>query len=144
MIWFTRPRIVMGLVGVISLLGISLPTYTQAQETEFAAAGKPVFVQYCGSCHGREGKGNGPAVSFLSVKPADLTQISKRNNGSFPFWKIFRIIDGREEMRGHGDREMPIWGAEFRADAGSSALAQSQARARVLELVYYLQSLQAK
>ena len=27
---------------------------------------------------------------------------------------MYRIIDGREEVRGHGTRDMPIWGEVFR------------------------------
>ncbi len=120
------------------------PTVTFAQEEEVASAGKPVYLHYCASCHGREAKGDGPAMNMLTVKPADLTQISKRNKGTFPFWKMYRVIDGRENVRGHGDRDMPVWGAQFRADAGGGSLAQSQARGQVLELVHYLQSIQAK
>lgn len=120
------------------------PGVTQAQEQEVAAAGKPVYDQYCASCHGREAKGDGPAMNLLTVKPADLTQISKRNNGTFPFWKIYRAVDGREDIKGHGSRDMPIWGAEFRSETTSSPAAQSQVRGRILELVYYLQSIQAK
>lgn len=115
-----------------------------AQEKEVAAAGKNVYNQNCAVCHGREAKGDGVAISLLTVKPADLTQISKRAGGTFPFWKVYSVIDGREEIKGHGDRDMPIWGAEFRAQAGSSPAAESQTRGRVLELVYYLQSIQAK
>jgi len=120
------------------------PGVTQAQEQEVAAAGKPVYDQYCASCHGREAKGDGPAMNLLTVKPADLTQISKRNNGTFPFWKTYRVVDGREDIKGHGSRDMPIWGAEFRSEASSSPVAQTQVRGRILELVYYLQSIQAK
>lgn len=115
-----------------------------AQEKEVAAAGKNVYDQNCAVCHGREAKGDGGAVSLLTVKPADLTQIAKRAGGTFPFWKVYGVIDGREEVKGHGTRDMPIWGAEFRAQAGSSPAAESQTRGRVLELVYYLQSIQAK
>jgi hypothetical protein len=70
--------------------------------------------------------------------------ISKKNNGTFPFWRIYGVIDGREEIKGHGSRNMPIWGAEFRSQAASSVTAQSQVRGRILELVYYLQSIQTK
>jgi hypothetical protein len=83
-------------------------------------------------------------MNLLTVKPADLTQISKRSNGTFPFWKTYRVIDGREEIKGHGNRDMPIWGAEFRSESTSNPTAQTQVRGRILELVYYLQSLQAK
>ena len=32
-----------------------------------------VYKQYCASCHGPDGKGNGPAAAALPVKPADHT-----------------------------------------------------------------------
>lgn len=131
-----------GIVSVVSLWGA--PIATHAQEQEVAAAGKPAFEQRCAVCHGREAKGDGPAMNLLTTKPADLTQISKRNNGTFPFWKIYRVIDGREEIKSHGTRDMPIWGDEFRADATAGALGQSRVRGTILEMVYYLQSLQAK
>ena len=83
-------------------------------------------------------------MNLLTVKPADLTQISKRNNGTFPFWKTYRVVDGREDIKGHGSRDMPIWAAEFRSETTSSPTAQTQERGRILELVYYLQSIQAK
>jgi mono/diheme cytochrome c family protein len=115
-----------------------------AQEQEVTAAGRKVYEQNCAVCHGREGKGDGGAVSVLTMKPADLTQISKKHNGEFPFWRVYKVIDGREEMKGHGTRDMPIWGMEFRLQAGSSAGAESEVRGRILELVYYLQSIQTK
>ena len=48
------------------------------------------------------------------------------------------MIDGREEIKGHGTSDMPIWGQVFRMEAGTSAMAQSQVRGRILELVHYL------
>ena len=116
-----------------------------AQEKEVTTAGKNVYNQNCAVCHGREGKGDGGAVSLLTVKPADLTQIAKKNGGAFPFWKVYRIIDGREEVKAHGTRDMPIWGQEFLLQAGSGTpAAESEVRGRILELVYFLQSIQAK
>src|SRR5262249_18245872 len=123
MFWWKRTtRILTALAGLAVFWGTPVVTY--AQEAELAAAGKPNFDQHCAVCHGQDAKGTGPAMNLLTVKPADLTQLSKRNNGTFPFWKTYRVIDGREEMKGHGDRDMPIWGAEFRADATSTSLAQ--------------------
>ena len=115
-----------------------------AQEQEVAAAGRKVYEKNCAVCHGREGKGDGGAATILTVKPADLTQIRKKNKGEFPFWQVYRTIDGREEVKSHGTRDMPIWGADFRLEAGTSAVAESQVRGRILELVYYLQSIQAQ
>ena len=138
-------RVTTRLMGMISLVALwGTPVVTSAQEQEVATAGKPAFEQHCGVCHGRDAKGDGPAMNLLTVKPADLTQLSKRNNGTFPFWKTYRVVDGREEIKGHGNRDMPIWGAEFRAEAAGSTIAQTQVRGRILELVYYLQSIQAK
>ena len=143
MIWLKR-RLWVFMIVVSLLLSWGTATGVYAQEQEIAAAGKVPYAQYCASCHGREAKGDGPAMNLLTVKPADLTQITKRNNGTFPFWKVYRVIDGREDIKGHGDRDMPIWGAEFQTQAPTSSIAQSQVRGRILELVYYLQSIQAK
>jgi len=115
-----------------------------AQEQDVSTAGKNVYNKNCAVCHGREAKGDGGAISVLTVKPADLTQIAKKNGGEFPFWKVYGIIDGRQDVNAHGSREMPIWGEEFRIQAGSSPTAGSEVRGRILELVYFLQSIQAK
>ena len=143
--WSLRSFVTVGLL-IVGLLWITLARVDAqtSAEQEVANSGKPAFEQYCATCHGRDGKGGGPASGLLTIKPADLTMISKKNNGTFPFWRVYSIIDGREGIKGHGDREMPIWGAEFSAQAGSSSVAQSQVRGRILELVYYLQSIQAK
>jgi mono/diheme cytochrome c family protein len=142
-IWGMRMVTRTGLIGTLLLGGT--PGAGMAQQEEVAKAGRPAYEQYCAVCHGREGKGDGGAASLLTVKPADLTQLSKNNDGTFPFWQVYRVIDGREEeIRGHGARDMPIWGQEFRLQAGSSAMAQSQVRGRILELIYYLESIQPK
>jgi mono/diheme cytochrome c family protein len=111
---------------------------------EVVAAGRPTYEHYCASCHGREGKGDGVAATLLTIKPADLTQLSKKHGGTFPFWQVYGTIDGREETKGHGTRDMPIWGQEFRQEAGTATMAKSEVRGRILELVYYLESIQEK
>lgn len=129
--------------GLLLSLG---PQQGRGQEQEVAAVGKPVYEDNCMVCHGRTGKGDGPMVTFglLTVPAADLTQLSKRNNGHFPFWKVYRIVDGQDDVKGHGTRDMPIWGEEFRMDSGSSTMRQTEVRGQILSLVYYLQSLQEK
>lgn len=137
-----RSATLTSLVGTL-LLGVT-PSVGLAQQEEVAKAGRPAYEQNCAVCHGREGKGDGGAMNLLTVKPADLTQLSKNNNGTFPFWRVYRVIDGREEIRGHGTRDMPIWGRGFRLQSGTGATAESQARGQILELVYFLESIQAK
>lgn len=81
----------------------------------------------------------------LKTKPADLTQISKKNDGTFPVWHTYRVIDGTEPLAraAHGGGEMPLWGDVFKAQDGS-ATALAQVRGRIFQLIYYLQSIQAQ
>ena len=83
-------------------------------------------------------------LNLLTVRPTDLTQLSKKHNGQFPFWQVYRIIDGREEVKGHGTRDMPIWGEVFRQPEGDKRVDETRAIGRILALVHYLQSIQEK
>src|SRR5579884_1077012 len=38
-----------------------------------AAAGQKLFVQHCATCHGPDGRGNGPAAPSLIPRPRDFT-----------------------------------------------------------------------
>lgn len=81
----------------------------------------------------------------LTIKPSDLTQLSKKNDGKFPLLRVFQIIDGRALVTAHGTREMPVWGQRYMEDTGDTYGpygGEAAVRARVLELAYYLQSLQ--
>ena len=132
------------LIFYVAILVASIST-TQAlaQETEVIAGGDLEYQNHCAICHGVDGKGRGVMNKFLTIQPADLTQVSKKNADRFPFWQVYRVIDGREEIRGHGTREMPIWGARFRAEAkGSDPGSRAQAAGRILSLVFYLQHIQ--
>lgn len=132
------------LIFYVAILVASIST-TQAlaQETEVIAGGDLEYQNHCAICHGVDGKGRGIMNKFLTIQPADLTQVSKKNADRFPFWQVYRVIDGREEIRGHGTREMPIWGARFQAEAkGSDPGSRSQVSGRILSLVFYLQHIQ--
>ena len=115
-----------------------------AQEDEIIAGGKGKYQQYCAGCHGPTGKGNGSMAPLLVSKPADLTQLKNQNKGEFPFWRVYRTIDGREMVRGHGSREMPLWGFVFRVEeeAKASSTQEDIVRGRIWQLVYYLESIQ--
>ena len=85
-------------------------------------------------------KRRGELAQYLTVKPADLTQLHKNNNGVFSFWDVYRFIDGRVEVKGHGPREMPVWGT---SESGVSPLFTGHLRrGQILELVFYLESIQ--
>ena len=97
-----------------------------------------MFQSYCAVCHGKEGKGNGPAASALAKVPADLTKISARNNGTFPEVKVKRYIEGLDEVAAHGSRDMPMWGDLFKS------LSRDTAQIRIQGLSDYLKSIQVK
>ncbi len=103
-----------------------------------ALDGQAMFQLYCTPCHGKEGRGDGPAAKALKKVPADLTKISARNGGAFPTDKIRRFIQGQETVASHGSREMPIWGGLFTGmdrDAGMATI-------RVASLADYVKSIQ--
>jgi cbb3-type cytochrome c oxidase subunit III len=129
-------------VSLAILLGLLVET-SGAQQQEVAEAGKISYRQYCAVCHGLDGRGKGEMAKLLKVYPADLTQLSAKHDGIFLFWDVYRIIDGRKEIWGHGSRDMPIWGTVFKQEADPDIGADLQAYARVLEIVYYIESIQA-
>jgi hypothetical protein len=79
--------------------------------------GKQMYLRYCSSCHGAEGKGDGSLSRDLRITVTDLTMIAKKNKGIFPLDSVMAAIDGRRAVRGHGQREMPVWGERFRSEA---------------------------
>jgi mono/diheme cytochrome c family protein len=133
---------------VVSVGGLLLLMTSQvrAQEQDVIDAGKKEYMRSCATCHGVKGTGNGPAASALNVQPADLTQMAKRHGGTFLFWRTYEKISGKDEqdIRGHGTREMPIWGERFRFEPKASDEHNTSVRGRILSLVHYLQSIQVK
>lgn len=78
-------------------------------------------------------------ANSLKSAPPDLTRITARNKGMFPFERITNIIAGDEQVPGgHGNRQMPIWGPVFsRVDAD-----RDFGRMRIDNLTRYLQKIQ--
>ena len=128
------------------LLWATPPGTALAQQEEVTAAGQREFRHACAVCHGLGGKGESvmTTLNLPTVRPTDLTQLSKKYQGQFPFWQVYRIIDGREEVKGHGTRDMPIWGEVFRQPEGGQRVDETHAIGRILALVYYIQSIQEK
>ena len=79
----------------------------------YSLAGPDLYRSYCASCHGTEGKGDGPVAPALNSKMPDLTTIKQRNGGIFPAARVNKIISGDEIILAHGTREMPVWGPIF-------------------------------
>lgn len=112
-----------------------------AQDTDL---GKVAYDQYCATCHGVGGKGDGPLTELMLEGPSDLTQLAKNNDGKFPMLDVIHVIDGRTGLRGHGG-PMPVYGAIFEAEeAGDFGPYGSVAvtRGRILSIAYFLEALQ--
>ena len=142
---------------MVSSALVLLPHAALAQQKLSASTGKGIFANYCTRCHGVDGKGEGPDASKLTEKPADLTQISKRNHGKFPAQKVAQVIDGRQglidvaghvQVPAHGARDMPIWGQRFAEEEKAEGPARPwivpPARERIDLLVQYLKTIQEK
>lgn len=111
-----------------------------AQEEAVIEAGREQFSQKCAVCHGLEAKGDGRLAPHLKEQPSDLSLLSKKNGGTFPFWETYGKIDGRdiEIVRTHGTAEMPVWGTDEQYEGSTGRLAMCQ----ILEIVFFLQSIQ--
>jgi mono/diheme cytochrome c family protein len=119
----------------------------QAEEGLDAAAGD--FRTYCATCHGVEGRGEGPVAEHLKTRPADLTGIARRNGGTYSREAVYTRIEGLDMPGAHGSSDMPVWGMWFTSQAvGESFLvedaapAAERARNRIEALVAYIETLQ--
>jgi mono/diheme cytochrome c family protein len=133
----------LGAAAVLAASGV-----LQAQGSDI---GQREYAENCAVCHGTTGKGDGPMAGIINQKVTDLTQLSKNNNGAFPFAHVYEVIDGTREAKGHGTRDMPVWGSVYNQQTPqwlgydyARADAQSFVRGRILALTGHLLTLQEK
>ena len=106
------------------------------------ANGEALFRSYCASCHGVSAKGDGVMAPHLRFRPADLTLIAKRRAGRFDADEVYRIVDGRTLVAGHGGTDMPVWGDAFKHQP--ERYSEKVVKTRIRALVAYLKSIQVK
>ena len=104
-------------------------------------SGKDMFDSYCAVCHGKDGKGSGPAASAMKNPPIDLTLLAKKDGGKYPAAHVAAVIRGQASTPSHGSQDMPVWGPLFSSISQGHA---SQVQQRVANLVAYIDTLQAK
>jgi mono/diheme cytochrome c family protein len=135
-------------ITATALALVTIGTHALSQEGEVEdPIGLTEYELACMSCHGLDGKGDGPKARTLSTMPADLTRLASGNGGIFPARAIADMIDGRGVIPAHGKREMPVWGDRYRktGDPGEDpAKVDKRARALIEAIVGYLQSIQQK
>jgi len=102
--------------------------------------GVDLFKEYCAVCHGNDAKGGGPAADALKKRPADLTQLARKNGGAFPELHVMNYIKGQDFVAAHGSRDMPIWGSIFSQMSSN----QDMVQVRTYALLKYIEGLQAQ
>jgi len=103
-------------------------------------SGRQLYRTYCASCHGMDGRGDGPAAPALRAEPTDLTRLEAR--GAFDESRIMAAIDGRRRIDAHGSREMPVWGAIFVSELDTLRYTEYTTLLRTRDLMEYLRSIQ--
>ena len=78
-----------------------------------------------------------------------MTLLQRKNNGIYPFDRVYEVIDGRANIAAHGTREMPIWGRRYAARAADYYVdvpydPEAYVRGRILAVTEYVYRLQVK
>lgn len=105
------------------------------------SSGKEMYNSYCASCHGADGKGDGPAAPALKMAATNLTTLAAQNGGTLPAAHIAAVIQGDTMTPAHGSKDMPVWGPIFMSIGGHS---QAQVQLRIRNLTNYLETIQGK
>jgi mono/diheme cytochrome c family protein len=128
-------------MGVVVVAAILQSSPVEAQVFD-KYSGVETYFRFCASCHGEEGRGDGPVADGIPVMVPDLTGLRQRANDEFPADTLRRIIDGRETVVYHGTRYMPVWGYEFWVEEGADAAAEESVEIILSNLINYIASIQ--
>jgi mono/diheme cytochrome c family protein len=104
--------------------------------------GRDLYLKYCSSCHGEDGKGNGSVAPVLKIKVPDLTVLKKTSQGVFPYPRVMSSIDGTRKVRGHGEPAMPVWGEVFKEELKSKQYKELTALLKTKVIADYIATLQ--
>ncbi|HUI42439.1 MAG TPA: c-type cytochrome [Terriglobia bacterium] len=139
------------IAAVMMAWAAPLPAQTKAQapvkikkvpvQQNNEISGEKLFQANCAVCHGRDGKGNGPAEPALKAVAPDLTLLTKLNGNKFPSDFVMSVLNNGWTYAGHGSKDMPIWGPLFRSMASGS---DAQGKLRATNVLEYLKSIQQK
>jgi mono/diheme cytochrome c family protein len=130
-------------------LGLGLAAAGASAQLKATDMGKAEYMANCASCHGVDGKGNGPNKPYLTRSPTDLTILAKTNKGILPMARVYDVIEGNPEIVGHGSRDMPTWGFDYRVKGADYYMdfpynQEAFVRGRILALVEYINRIQVK
>lgn len=114
----------------------------QSADVDQGQRGERLYLIHCASCHGTDGRGDGPMREVLTRLPTDLTRLDAAGN----LW----VDAARDVLTGasarwcgvHGRREMPVWGASF-VDRGRVGEQREEVAAEIESLLTFLREIQA-
>lgn len=93
-------------------LALALAVVVTGASAQDADIGRSLYHTHCATCHGMEGRGDGPMSGVLLIKPVNLTELTAANGGTFPLERVVKRIDGRDPLVSHGS-PMPVYGDYF-------------------------------
>ena len=99
-------------VFIVALWAVMLNTALVAYAAD-AEQGKKLYGQFCASCHGQSGKGDGPAAAALNPKPRDHTD--KETMSKLSDDELLKVIKNGGASVGKSPL-MPAWGASLKDD----------------------------
>ncbi|MBV9886847.1 MAG: c-type cytochrome [Acidobacteria bacterium] len=102
-------------------------------------SGAQMYKDYCAVCHGKDGRGDGPAAEILKSPPPSLRTLAKSNDGKYPDTKVRSVLMFGSANKAHRTSDMPFWGPTFRAEGGSNI-----SELRISNLTKYIETLQDK
>jgi mono/diheme cytochrome c family protein len=135
-------RVAFVLVPLCGVLGYLVSADAEPARQFPTSAGVAIYQERCASCHGVNGKGDGPVAAALTVSPPDLTTIARRAGGAFPAGRVAQVITYGGNMPAHGSQTMPVWGKIFSVEAGRGDRGAQHSRRAVVQLVRYLANIQ--
>jgi len=118
-------------------------THTPAGAADYVAmSGPQLYARFCASCHGAQGRGDGPVSGSFAIEVPDLSTLARRQGNTYSRERIERIVDGRHMLTAHGSRTMPVWGEGFSQSELGNPDAELAVRSIVSKLVDFIESLQ--
>ena len=85
----TRSKFTLVLLALLTLV-LAMPAFAGGVQVKRETArpidsvqGVDLYNAYCAVCHGKDGKGSGPAAVALKAPMPDLTVLAKKNGGKF-------------------------------------------------------------
>ena len=122
-----------------------LSTVAAQADDSAIVVGKSTYGALCANCHGAEGKG-GEMAELYKIDIPDLTKLSERAGGKYPFAFVYENIILGMDLPAHGTAMMPIWGDYFMANALEDRGVNKSdaifiAAGRALSVAYYLETI---